>query len=198
MSDVTWMKPPIPANEEARLSELRRYNILDTLPEAAFDDLTFLASHICHTPISLVSLIDADRQWFKSRLGLPQTPQTAREISFCAHAIITPELFIVPDTLDDERFATNPMVVGEPHIRFYAGVPLVVSDGLALGTLCIIDRTPRQLTPDQKKALISLGRQALTYLERRRLIAELGELRSTIAAVSEKIGFLVAASGKRQ
>jgi len=196
MSNPTFQKPRLPNDEPERLDELRRYSILDTLPEAAFDDLTFLASFICQTPISLVSLIDADRQWFKSRVGLPQTPETSRDISFCAYAILESELFIVPDTLRDDRFTTNPMVAGEPYIRFYAGVPLIVAKGFALGTLGVLDRVPRQLTVDQKRALLALGRQALIHLERRRLIAELAEVAGSVNDVGEKICSLVAAAGK--
>lgn len=163
---------PHPPNEAERLAALRSYGLLDTDEESAFDDLVILAAHICGTPISLVSLIDADRQWFKAHLGL-EARQTPREQAFCAYAILGDGLLIVPDATRDERFAGNPLVTADPDIRFYAGTPLTTPDGYRLGTLCVIDRVPRTLTPDQQAALAALGRQTVAQLELRRNLTTL-------------------------
>ena len=170
---VEGMTPAtLPRNESERLVALQRYEILDTGPDQKFDDLTLLASHICHTPIALISLVDAERQWFKSRVGLT-TSQTPRSISFCGHAILEDDVMVVPDAAADARFANNPLVTGEPNVRFYAGAPLVTPDGHALGTLCVLDRVPRELTPAQLDALRALARQVVAQLElRRRLLQE--------------------------
>jgi len=157
---------PVSVNEAARVAALDRYAILDTEPEQSFDDLVILAAHICKTPIALLTLVDDHRQWFKSAVGV-QVRETPREVSFCAHAIQQPDLFIVPDTLQDPRFKDNPLVTGEPHIRFYAGAPLVNEDGFALGTLCVGDRQPRELDEDQKVALTSLSHLAFRQIELR-------------------------------
>ncbi len=167
------MKPPLrPDDEVRRLAALRRFHLLDTLPEQALDDLTALAAHICGAPISLISLVDEKRQWFKSKIGLAAS-ETPRDVSFCAHALHQAEIFIVPDATTDDRFADNPLVTGDPGIRFYAGAPLLTPEGQALGTLCVIDRVPRQLTEFQEQALRVLSRQVMAQLEFRRQTREL-------------------------
>jgi PAS domain S-box-containing protein len=164
-------RAPIPEHEAARLAELEQYEILDTPPEEAFDGLTRLAAQICDTPIALVSLIDTHRQWFKAKVGI-DAPETPRDIAFCAHAIHQSDLLIVPDTAQDPRFTDNPLVTKDPNIRFYAGMPLITPTGHAMGTLCVIDRMPKQLTFDQMTTLRILGQQVVRQLElRRRTIA---------------------------
>lgn len=169
------MKAPVPRNEAGRLTALSECGILDTAAEKAFDDFPQLASHICQTPIALISFVDTARQWFKAKIGL-DVSELPREVAFCAHAILKPDLFIVNDTFLDARFARNPLVVAEPHIRFYAGAPLITSDGHALGTLCVIDRVPRQLNEQQQEALRVLARQTVTQLELRRNANVMSEL----------------------
>lgn len=161
------MSAAIPANEAARLEALRDYEILDTPAEQEFDDLTLLASQICGTPISMLSLVDRDRQWFKSRVGM-EAQETSRDIAFCAHAILQKDVLVVPDATSDNRFASNPLVTTDPKIRFYAGAPLRTSEGVPLGTICVMDRVPRELTADQKEALRALSRQVQAQMELRK------------------------------
>ena len=161
------MTAPVPATEKQRLKILWEYEVLDTIPEEVFDDLTELAARICEAPIALISLVDENRQWFKSKVGISNS-ETSRDISFCAHAIAQPDLFIISDATKDARFANNPLVTSEPKVRFYAGAPLVTPDGHALGTLCVIDQVPRELRPDQKTALRVLARHVMSQLELRR------------------------------
>lgn len=161
-------------DEPARLAALGRYRILDTEPEQRFDDLTMLASQICDTPMSLITLIDSDRQWFKSRIGL-DVAETSRSVAFCEHTIQRPEIMQVPDAAADVRFRDNPFVTGDTHIRFYAGAPLVTPDGHALGTLCVMDVKPRHLTEGQLRALAALRRQVEGQLELRRNLDDLVE-----------------------
>ena len=170
-SSDTGFKMPLPRDESERLADLRTYDVLDSPSDTELDQITLLASQICRTPIALISLIDSDRQWFKSKVGLTLS-ESSRDIAFCAHAIMQHDLFIVPDALKDRRFAHNPLVTSAPNIRFYAGAPLVSPDHHALGTLCVIDRVPRQLKPDQKKALRALSQLVMTYLDLHRRIEE--------------------------
>jgi len=161
-------KPTIPGNEVERLLALESYNVLDTVPEESYNDLTRIASIICNTPIALVTLVDEKRQFFKSRHGLAAI-ETPRDLAFCAHAINRPsELMVVKDARLDERFSDNPFVTADLQVVFYAGMPLVTNDGFALGTLCVIDHQPKELTQDQKSALKSLANQVVQLLELRK------------------------------
>ena len=184
--------PVLPEGEEGRLRALRDLAVLDTPPETAFDDITALAAHICKRPISLISLIDSRRQWFKSRRGLDVT-ETPRDISFCAHAILNPaEVMVVPDAKRDERFADNPLVTGPPHVRFYAGAPLVTGRGEALGTLCVLDRDPGEMSVAEVEALRTLARSAMAQLESRQgdvtlLRLELERTRQQLKAQEESL-----------
>jgi GAF domain-containing protein len=170
------MSAPIPKNEQKRLKVLWQYEVLDTVPEEVFDDLTELAARICEAPIALLSLVDKSRQWFKSKVGITLN-ETSRDVSFCAHAIHQPDLFIVPDATRDARFQNSPLVTSDPKIRFYAGAPLITPDGYALGTLCVIDKVPRELRPEQKQALRILARHVMSQLELRRQSKELTRAR---------------------
>ncbi len=164
---------PLPENEARRLDALAQYHILDSIDEQAYDDITFLASQICGVPIALVSFIDKDRQWLKSRIGI-DVKETPRDIAFCAHAILDPHhVMQVRDATHDARFSDNPLVTSEPRIRFYAGAPLVTAAGDALGTLCVIDQKPRTLTEGQRRALEALSRQIVAQLELRKALDDL-------------------------
>lgn len=158
---------PVPKNELKRLNVLWQYDVLDTVPEALFDDLTELAALICEAPVALISLVDEKRQWFKSKVGT-NLNETDRAISFCGHAINQTDLFIVPDATKDKRFADNPLVLNDPKTRFYAGAPLITPDGYALGSLCVLDKVPRMLREDQKRALRILARHVVSQLEMRK------------------------------
>lgn len=166
------MRANLPPREAARLEALRQYRILDTAPEQAYDDITSLAAFICGTPIALISLVDVDRQWFKSRVGLDAV-ETSRDASFCAHAILDDHILVVKDTDKDERFRDNPLVTGPPHIRFYAGAPLRTPDHAQIGSLCVIDHVPGDLTEVQRRTLEGLARQVVLQLELRRISTEL-------------------------
>jgi diguanylate cyclase (GGDEF)-like protein len=170
---------PIPENEPQRLKAIRSYEILDTEPELEFDALTRIASHAFGAPIAVVAMMDSDRLWFKSRLGL-DIPQLDRKIAFCAHAIMRPrEPLVVEDLRDDQRFASNPLVAEAPHIRFYAGAPIVDPGGHALGTIAVIDAQPRAFTAPQRDALMDLSALAMTALEGRRRALDLERLALT-------------------
>lgn len=184
------MKAPLPEDEQDRLEALRHFKVLDTGPEEAFDDIVRLASYVCHTPTALITFVEADRQWFKARLGFDQ-PETSRDASFCAHAILRPGPLVVRDTLDDERFRDNPFVLAAPYIRFYAGAPLTSAEGYRLGTLCVLDNVPRVLFPDQDAALQRLSKQVMTLLNLRRTISYLeGALNAKRDRVEELEGRL--------
>ncbi len=165
------MQAALPTNEGARLKALKEHKLLDTPAEREFDDIVLLASQICGTPIAVISLIDESRQWFKAKVGL-DAQQTPRDQAFCAHAFLEPhKMLVVEDATADHRFADNPLVTGDPNIRFYAGTPLLTHDDLALGTLCVLDSKPRELNEAQISALEALGRQLSLRLELRRTSA---------------------------
>lgn len=182
------MKPAdLHPQESLRLAALLRYEVLDTENEKHFDELTELAGLICGTPISLISLVDKDRQWFKSKVGL-DADETPRDVAFCSHAILQNSVFEVPNAMLDERFHDNPLVTGDPDIRFYAGAPLVTSDGLPLGTLCVIDRQPQALNDMQKRAMQIIANQVISQLELRLHNKRLQQLNDE----SEKLFSLIA------
>lgn len=173
------MKAQLPDNEEERLNSLYSYNILDSLPEEVFDDLTFLASEICQTPISVISFVDQERQWFKSVVGMDLN-EVKREVGFCAHAILNDKVMVVSDATADERFKDNPFVTDGNGIRYYAGAPLITETGEALGTICVIDTVPRELSEKQIKSLKALSRQVMSQLELRKNILKMGKIENTL------------------
>ena len=184
---MTCIAPEIPADENERLAELAALNVLDTPAEEAFDSLVRLAAFVCGTPVSLVSLVDAERQWFKAGVGLNAT-ETPRDTSFCGHAIANPDqLFVVTDASRDERFRDNPLVTGDPNIRFYAGMPLKTGAGSAVGTLCVIDRVPRELTVMQREALVTLSNAVVAQLNLRRRLSRHETYYSVLTHVSATI-----------
>lgn len=182
------MTSPFPPDELARLGALREYEILDTDPDPDFDAITALAARICKVPVSILGFIDSERHWFKSAVGVGGIRQSPREASFCGHAILEPgKMLVIPDVLNDRRFADNPIVAAPPHVRFYAGMPLVSADDHALGTLCIIDVVPRTFDEEQCETLVHLGRQAQTLLEYRRTISRLRFFESAIANTQDSV-----------
>ncbi len=175
----------IPSNEKERLDALRRYEILDTDAEIDLEEIVQLASAIYQTPISLVSLIDENRQWFKARLGL-DVPETNRDVAFCSHVLLEEDMMVVENALEDKRFFDNPLVTSDPNIRFYAGAPLITSDGFKLGTLCIIDKQPHKLTEQQKFALKTLSKQVIKHFElslQNKKLAQLNELQNRLLSI---------------
>lgn len=181
------LEPPKPDNEEVRLETLQEYQILDSLPEQDFDAITKIASEICGTPISLITLVDNDRQWFKSRYGMDDT-ETDRAYSFCAHAILTPEVpFIVPDADNDNRFSDNPLTTGAPFVKFYAGIPLVNPEGFPLGSLCVIDNKRRSLSDSQLLALRALAHQVVQLLELRRTVIQLNRTQEQLKLANRNL-----------
>jgi two-component system, NtrC family, sensor kinase len=186
--------PPSIENEECRLAALHEYDILDSLPESSYDDIAILASMICGTPVAMISLVDKNRQWFKARVGV-NAAETSRDISFCGHAIAQSNLFVVKDAHLDGRFKGNPLVDGELGVRFYAGAPLVTPAGDAIGTLCVIDREPRDLNEQQKSALQALARQVVQLLELRKknkeLLGSLTQLEEHARTISTQQDLLV-------
>ena len=185
------MIAPLPENESARVRALREYEILDTAPEPAFDDLAQLAAHVCDAPIAVVSLVDSDRQWFKSRFGV-NSCGTSREVSFCSHGIVADDdLFLVTDAREDKRFADSPLVFGEPHVRFYGGARLTTRDRLAIGMLCVMDVVPRELSAAQKDSLRALARQAVAQLELRREIARRKRDEAALRESAERYSLVV-------
>lgn len=180
----------LPANEDERVEALHAYRLLDTSPEPSYDAFTSIAAAVCRMPMALISLVDTHRQWFKSRIGMQQK-ETPRELSFCAHAILEPDQVMeVGDTHLDERFVGNALVTGEPQIRFYAGAPLLTPDGIALGTLCVLDRVPRRLSVAERDALQALARQVVSTLELQQAarLVELDALRDALTGRWNRAG----------
>lgn len=170
---IATMPTLIPENESSRLEALRHYDILDTLPEESYDDIVSLAAHICGTPVAAINFVDDERQWAKAQIGMDEA-ELSRDVSFCAHAILSPDkLMVVPEAQHDVRFADNPLVTGPAHLRFYAGAPLVTAAGDALGTLCVAAPVARTLSSEQEHALAALARQVMGQLELRRAVMRL-------------------------
>jgi PAS domain S-box-containing protein len=193
-----WTSTQPPPNEARRIQVLRQYAVLDTLPDQELDDLTALAAQICGTPIAAISLVDEHRQWFKAKVGLKMT-ETPRDVAFCAHTLQHRDLFIVPDATQDERFAGNSLVTGEPGICFYAGAPLVTPEDVRLGALCVIDHEPRILTQSQEQALRVLSRQVMTHLELRHRMRELLESEERLRIVTDNahVGLVIVNQDRR-
>ncbi len=209
------LKPPAPSDERERLARLRSYAILDTEPEQGFDDVVEFAAHLFGAPMAFLSLVDAERQWFKAKVGLEDC-ETSRDVAFCAHAIVERRPMVVPDAQLDPRFAANELVTGAPHIRFYAGAPLIIGPGSALGTLCVIDTVPRTPSSDALSMLQKLAAMVVDRLELRRKLGELrvaleardeadaarertvGELKTALDRVRQLEGLLPICSGCRQ
>lgn len=188
---MPYVPAALPHNEAQRLAALKQFNVLDTENEQAYDDMTTMAAAICDTPISVISLVDEHRQWFKSCYGLDAT-ETPRDQAFCAHAILRPdEIMEVPDSIKDKRFAGNPLVTGDLGIRFYAGAPLLTAEGSAIGTICVIDQKPRELTPRQRKGLAALSRCVVEQFELHKLVArlELQSLSDGLTGIWNRRGF---------
>ena len=173
-------RPPVLGDEPERLEALRRYGAFGLLRSVVFYDLARLGAFLCETPVSMISLVDSNRQWFLAKTGLDFC-ETSREVSFCAHALVGPEMLLVEDTQMDARFSRHPLVTGEPFVRFYAGAPLVTADGYALGTLCVVDYVPRSLHAEQREALRSLSHLAMGQLECSRLKRELRAVKQSSA-----------------
>ena len=168
--------PPVPENESERLAELRDYKILDTVPEAAFDEITELAAEILQCPASFIEFMDGDRQWFKAKYGLPEEyTETPRDIAICSHTICQSDLLLIPDLSEDDRFSNNPIVSSAPNVRFYAGMPLITPNGSAIGTICTVDFEKKEISISQQEALRRLSRQVVTQLELRRALLEMDQ-----------------------
>jgi PAS domain-containing protein len=180
--------------ESERLAVLARYGILDSAPEPQFDDLVQLASQICETPISLISLVEENRQWFKAKVGLTVN-ETPIDVSLCAHGILQSDLFIIPDTHLDERFRNNPLVTGNLNLRFYAGAPIVTPDGLPMGMMCVIDDKPRQLTDSQKNALKLMAQQVMRFMDLRQAFINQTEMVDYLRASDERQQMALACGG---
>ncbi|MGV3707617.1 MAG: sensor domain-containing diguanylate cyclase [Gemmatimonas sp.] len=178
-------RPPIPANETARIDALLALGILDTPAEQEYDDLLRLAATICGTPMGLVSLVDSERQWFKAKLGIP-IGECSRDIALCAYVVAQDDLFVVNDARDDDRFRHNPFVTNDPNVRFYAGVPLTTDAGVHVGSLCVLDRVPRTLTPEQEHALHVLSRQVVMHFQLRQQVEESRRAQAALAASEAK------------